>query len=112
MSEIRAPEIERLTKMLEYKDILSHGWEHYANQLGYTIDQIREYSTFRFPVMTSVLNYLRNCKPSTTLSSIQKICRDEEHNIGVTEIENMITEIYAAREVKTVISKLSNIHLK
>ena len=98
--EIRECERDHLVKLLEYKDSLSSPWKDYAVELGFTMDQIEDYSTFRFPVITNVLNYLRNCKPNTTLSSMQKICRDEEHNIGANVIENIKTEISAARETQ------------
>lgn len=100
MIKYQQERLERLAKLLEDDDKRSTSWKDFANQLYFTTNQIEQYYTWKHPLMVTVMMYLQKWKPSTTLSRLQKICRDELHHIGANVIGKYKAEISAIRNGK------------
>ena len=93
--DMREHEAENLANMLENNSSnwITASWKDYADKLCMPVNHIETLYEMRTPLLEIVLKYLKRWKPHTTLSSIQKICRDELHHIAANVIERMKLEI-------------------
>ena len=91
--DMREHEVENIANMMEHNDLISASWKDYADKLHMSVNEMETLYETRTPLLEIVLRYLKWWKPNTTLSNIQKICRDELHNVGANIIERIKSEL-------------------